>query len=349
MSRDAWIADEPRISSVVLGVLSRARRRPLRVLAVTLIFTGVFVAARAQRSPRYLATLHFRISEGDLVDPSHGPVPPRSIREYILHVALSRGRVEQIMKRHHWSSAHLARNPVAAIDDFREDIEVEVSQNYFIYGRRAWDEPRSAHVSISLTGGDVEKTRAVLHDIGDTILMEQEARRTEYLSGARQMVSAQLWEARARAASLEERIGRLRAEVAGAGAGLLEDARARLATLQLQAAGSIEQMLALDRRSDELRLSADAERQKLGLVFELIDESMVALAPSLTALQLAGRGAVVLAIALALTALLVGSFDDRIYTADDLASHDLPAFGALPRFPGDDAGSHRARERTQAA
>ena len=349
MSRDQWIADEPRIASAVRGVLSRARRCALLVLALALVATGLFLVARVLRPPVFEATLHFRIAEGDLVDPTHAPVPPPAIREYIFNVALSRERVREIMERHRWSSAFLARNPVAAIDDFRDDIAVEVTRNYFIYGRRAWDEPRSAHVSVSLTGGDVDKTRAVLHEIGETILRDQESHRAEHLSGARDALREQLGHARARMEALQERLGRLQVEATGAGASSRALIGAQIATLQVEVAGAIEKVLALEKRSADLGFSDAAERMKLGLVFELFDESVVARAPPLTVWRAVGLGTMAFAAFLALAALLVGGFDDRVYTADDLESHGLPAFGGLPRFPGDEAGSYREREGAQVA
>ena len=43
---------------------------------------------------------------------------------------------------------------------------------------------------------------------------------------------------------------------------------------------------------------------------------------------------------------VVGTFDDRIY-APRTASRGLPLFGAVPRFPGDEAGSYRERVLTR--
>jgi hypothetical protein len=178
-SPETWISDEPRFSSVARLVFVRAARRPVRVFLVTLLLTAALVGARALRPPTYLGTLSFRLVEGDVVDPLRTPRPPRILEEYIYRVALSRGRVERIMKKHQWSNDFLARDPVAAVDQFKyEDIGVEVTQNFFLYDRRASEEPRSATVSIWLKGKDPEKTRAALHDLGAEILGEQEANRT---------------------------------------------------------------------------------------------------------------------------------------------------------------------------
>jgi len=110
---------------------------------------------------------------------------------------------------------------------------------------------------------------------------------------------------------------------------------------------SAEQLLALEQLFEEVRSSADAESDQVGLSFELFDESLVATAPRLTPFQIAKIAVLVFGIVLLLTALIVGSFDDVIYTPRDLATRGLVLFGALPRFPGDDVDSFRGRMSTK--
>jgi hypothetical protein len=118
-----------------------------------------------------------------------------------------------------------------------------------------------------------------------------------------------------------------------------------IAVLTNEVPNAIGQVLTLQRRASETRFSAAAERAQLGLTFELFDERLAADPPILTVRQLIWRGAVVFAIALLLVAAVAGAFDDRVYGPADLAARGLPLFGALHRFPGDDAGSYRARGR----
>jgi hypothetical protein len=309
-----------------------------------LLLTAALVGARALRPPTYLGTLSFRLVEGDVVDPLRTPRPPRILEEYIYRVALSRGRVERIMKKHQWSNDFLARDPVAAVDQFKyEDIGVEVTQNFFLYDRRASEEPRSATVSIWLKGKDPEKTRAALHDLGAEILGEQEANRAERLAQAQEVVDGQVAVARDRLKRLQKRIERLQSAAARAGENPNGVMWPEIGVLTHEAPSAIGQVLALERRASETRFSAAAERAQLGLTMELFDESLVADPPILTAGQLAVRSAGVFLILLLLVVAVMGAFDDRVYGPADLAARDLPLFGALHRFPGDDAGSYRAR------
>lgn len=343
MGAEPWVSDEAQMELVARRVLSRALHRPVRVIVIALLTSGVVIAARGSRSPSYEASLHFRLHEGDLTDLKNAPRAPHAIREQIANVALSRNRIEQLMKKHHLSGAYLARDRVAAVDEFREEIRIDVSRNYFIYDRRPSDEPRSAQVVISLSGSDAERTRAVLREIGDAILQEQAVRRSDRLAHAQELLGDQIRRARARARSLQETIGRLGLDAARADALAAIRIQARIAALEAETHGAIEQVLALERRAAQVALSSAAEDEQLGLNFELVDESLVVSVPRLTPLQLASFGGLALAIALLLTVPVLGAFDDRVYVPEDLAARGLPLFGALPRFPGDDAGSYRSR------
>ena len=343
MPGEPWLSEESRMTSVALQVLSRALRQPGRVLAIALLATAALVAARALRQPSHEATLYFRLAEGVLTDPRSAPRPPRAFREYVTGVVLSRQRVEQIMRTYHWSEALLARNPVAAVDDFRSQVQVEVGGNYFLYERRPGDPPRSAQVTISVAGPDAEQTRAVVHEIGQAVLADQNAQRRLHLAQTRQLLETQIDLARERTRSLQAAIDRLWARAAGADALGATAMRVQIAMLEVESNAAIERLVALERRAGVVAFTAAAEDERLGLSFELFDESLLTFAPRLTPLQLASRAALVFAVALVLAAAAIGAFDDRIYGPEDLAVRDLPFFGAVPGFPGDDVGSYFAR------
>lgn len=343
MTPEHWISDEPRLAPLARWVVARARRRLVLLLVAALLATGALTARRVLRQPTYLATLYFRLVEGDLTDPDNSPRPPREIREYISTVALSRSRVEAIMRKYAWSSAFLGRDRERAIDEFRDDIGIEVSRNYFIYDRQATDEPRSAYVTISLQGVDAEKTRAVLREIGDAIVQEQASHRKSRFAQTGEMVEGQLAHVQAHISSLQQRIGLLQLERTGNRAAV----QPQIAALEAELASAIGQMLTLQRLSRQVTFSKVAEGQRLGLNFELFDESLAVSEPRLTQNQLVKFAAVAFAIPLLLLALVVGTFDDRIYGPEDLAVRGLPIFGALRRFPSDDAESYGARTPTE--
>jgi hypothetical protein len=342
---EPWMAVEAGMAAVGRQALLRALRRPWRVLGVAVLITGAYLAYRTHKAPSYEATLYFHLTEADLSDTSTSPRPLRSVRDYISNVALSRNRVEQLMKKYHLATGLLARDPVAATEGFREDVELDVSRNYFIYDRRPGEAPRSAQVTISLKGSDAEQTRAIVHELGDTILQAQIAQRQGRLSQARELLGAQLSLARARIKAQQDTIDRLWLQVANADPKAAIAIRAQIAAQQVGTKGAIEQVLALERRAADVTFTAAAEGEQLGLNFELFDESMTESAPRLAPLQLVRLAAIIFAIVLLMAVPVVGAFDDRVYGPEDLRAQGFSIFGALPRFPGDDAAAYRARAR----
>lgn len=343
MTDPTWISDEPRLAAVVGRVLSRSRHSRGRVLLVALLATTALVAHRAWKKPFYEATLYFRLEEGAVTDPDRRPPPPRNIREHIASVALSSTQLEQIMRKHGWSQAWLARDREGAIAGFREDISIDVERNYFIFERSAGDAPRSAHVTISLAGSDEARTVAVLRDIGDAILQVQAATHVQYLQEMRGFLGRQLEDVRGRRTSLQRTIEALAAQALTARPPGGIALRGRIAALETELQGAIERETALDRRATEVAFDVSVERAQLGTIFELMDERVATYAPPLTRPRLALRAAFTFAVLLLVTALTVGVFDDRIHAPEDLEWWGLPLFAALPSFPGDDARPLRAR------
>jgi hypothetical protein len=251
---------------------------------------------------------------------------------------MSRDRVERLLKEHPSLGSSAVTSRDRAIELFREQVEVEVSRNYFILDWAPGDEPQSARVAISLRARDGAEALGVLHEISSAILQDQAESRRAHVAGSREFIEAQLQEARARASALQQRLGQLQ------GVGPRGDAARnsrQIAALRGEARAATGHIVELERLAAAARLTAAAEQADLGLTFELFDESVVPSGIRLTPLKLAALGTLAFGVALFFTLLFVGSFDDRVYAPVDLASQGLPVFGALPRFPGDDAWTYR--------
>jgi hypothetical protein len=342
-SSDRWISDEWRLVRAARRALARAWRRPRRVLAVALLLSGAFVTLRALQPPRYEASLYLRLAEGDLTDPNAAPRPPRDVRQHLANIALSRHQLKQVMANHGRAIAWLARDPVAAVDDFRDEISIEVSRNYFLFDRGGRDEPRSAQVTVTLSGSDAEQTEALLHDIGQVILAGQLAQRSGRLVRARDLLAVELAAARGRSRTVQEALERLAAKAIKAEGRDLAALESSIAVQETEARSAIDQVLLLERRLASVDFSGAVEAEHLGLNLQLVDERLVAIAPPLTPSELALLGLGAFLVALLLVAPVVGAFDDRLYDAEDLVEHGLELVGAFPRFPGDEAGAGRSR------
>ena len=346
MGDERWISDEPRLAYVTRLVIGRALHRPTLVLVITLLATGAFVASGSLRPPVFEATLHYRIAEGELSNPRHAPRAPSDIRDYIRTFAMSRDRVEQILKSHPSLGSFPAGNRQQATERFREGVDVDVTRNYFILDWAQGDEPRSARLAISMRARDGVEALGVLREIGGAVVQDQAEYRRAQVEGSRIRIEAQLQDARARASAIQGRLGRLQREVGG-GTATRGGPHPRVAALQGELRAATEHLVELERRAAAARLSAAAERQDLGLTIEPFDESVVPYGILFTPLKLAALGTIAFGVTLLITLLFVGTFDDRVYAPADLAFQGLPVFGVLDRFPGDDAWTYRESTRSR--
>lgn len=339
--RDAWIAAEPRLGPTLRRVLRRALRSRRRVLVLAAVISTALVGNRLRRAPQYEVSLDFRVEESEVAS-QQGPPPPRDIREHVANVALSRHHLDQLMRRYHLYDQWLDVDREAAMADFRRDLDLSVSRNFFITARHPDDPPRTAQVTLSYLSEDLELARAVLQDIADTLRAES-TRRTVDLVQGRALLVAELEAARDRRARLEAQVASVAGKRETAPGTDQAALRGRLAALRAELDVAILSEAALERRAKELEFGASAELSSLGLRFTLADERIATYSPRLEVDQILLRIGGTFASVLLLVILAVGAFDDRIQSAEDIEWWGLPLFGTLRAFPGDDMGSQRAR------
>jgi hypothetical protein len=337
MQADAWVADEERFGVVARRVYARALRRPWTPLVLALAAAAALVAVRAVKPPVYEAAVHFRLDEGAVGDANYAPRPPRDVRDHVAALALSRESLASLLRAHHVSERRLEKDPVTAIDDFRENVDVIVTRNYFLFDREANDEPRTAYVTVTLQGADPEKTRAIMHDLGQRILGAQRAQRVDRLSEAREVFQEELARAQARTRALQAELEQLRRRTDRGEAAL--GASARIHALEAEALEAIDREVALERRVEGVAFTREAEDRQLSMTLTLFDEGLRTVAAPVGPLALAARGVLAFALALLLAAAVTGAFEDRVYAAEDLALRRVSVLAVIPRFRGDEAGA----------
>jgi hypothetical protein len=340
--RDGEIAVERQLATTLREVVARAARHPLRVLAVASVAAGLLVVGARIRKPTYVASLTFRMEEGSVPDAAVAPPPPAQIREYISTVALSRERVLRLMEKHGLSATMRQANPVGAVHLFREDLDVRVIRNYFLFDRDSAGPPRSALVVVSYGGANRDLVEGVLHDVGEIILEQNAVERERQLARAQAMASA---------ASQREH-ERLRAlETAHAELDLRRGVAAELSPREAVALGAndrsrqhlSERMRQLGSRAAELELAREAEALRLGLSFRLIDEGVRVLRAPLDRAETALLAAIGFLLFLPSAAIVLGAFDGTVYGPVDLVASGVGTLGVVPGFEGDDVGTTRQR------
>jgi ElaB/YqjD/DUF883 family membrane-anchored ribosome-binding protein len=341
-AHDGWIADEPRLLPALANALARAARHPYRTLAVASAATLLLVGVRVASPPSHVATLAFRMAESDLPDARNTPRPPARIREYISDVALTRGQLLQIMEKHGLSVRFRAANPVAAVGAFRDDIEIEVNRNYFLFDRASAGTPRSAEVVLMFTADSPELAQAVVHDIGTIFLESQEASRQAWLKQAREINASETRRADERLRLLREQWGRLLRRESAAGPEEAAAIRAAMASVLHAMEGALARVGSLRNRASSLEFALDSERYRLGLDLRLVDESVRTLRRTLEGAWAALYAALVFSVLLPICAVLLGAFDDRVYLATDVMARGFPLLGAVPRLAGDGGRARRS-------
>jgi hypothetical protein len=215
--------------------------------------------------------LVLRLVEGS-GDPSTMPHLKRRLGEYVREGVLTSEPLLRVIRRHDLYPNLARKNPRGALESFRQDIHVEVYQNYFVEAREPGGAPRSARVAVSYRTFDRKKALAVTRDLGAIIVehetrlrREQAARAASDADRARDTLQVAL-QRRAEEVALKER------EVALAEKP--EPAR------QIELVGLLGSLAVLEHdldtatsRAASYELGAARERAGVGLRFDVADEA----------------------------------------------------------------------------
>jgi hypothetical protein len=318
----SWLDEEPGVVAALretARLLSRALRRPILTLLLSAVLAAALVGLLILKDQQYAPTLLLRVVEADR-DPSMQPRLKRHLREYVVGAVFTSAPLYQLIEKHGLYPGLARKNPQAALESFREDIDVDVYQNYFVEERTAHDSPRSARVAISYRSANRDVALAVTRDLG-RVLVEHEGRyRREQAARAARIAERTLDRARRdlvqRQASIADAWQRVGAD----------DRRAEVEVIALS--GSLPSMEArvseAERRKATLDLGSSLEQRKIGMLFEEVDAGGVASSEGLDTRELLLLGATFFILGLPLVGLGVGGFARSPRTAEDAraAGHD---------------------------
>jgi hypothetical protein len=317
--------------------------------------TGGVVGLRARKQRIYESRIAFRVTESDL-DAETAPRTVGNLKSYVEDVCFSNQRLLGVIRAHDLYPRPMQHGDEAmALEEMRDDIEVEVWRNFFSQERMTDEEGRSARMAVSYQGKDRAVVYDVARDLARLITEEEETSRIAQAEGALNDADERVRDARALAQDKHHELvvkqvamsnTHNQAEVARL---MIEQEvlykLARSADAEVQAAEDA-------RQSVWLRLQL--EKRRLGLQFEVVDEGRVAPAGLSKPKLLAIIAVAIFLFTLPLAMLGVGAVDDRVYELQDVLRLGLPAIGALPRFGGDNRGAlverlaaERRRRRTQ--
>jgi hypothetical protein len=309
MSKQPWLTEEVSFSAAIEQAVQLCRaglRRPWLTLALglgaPLLLVGFLLFGRRDYAPVFV----FRVVETQGSAGHHGPPLKRQLADYVRQAIFTSEPLLELMRRHGLYPSLMRRNERGALEAFKEDITVDVYQNYFVEDRARGKGPRSARLSVSFHSKDPHLALAVTRDLGALIERHELAARSE------QALAAASSAERARdtwVAAWQRRSADILAKRTELDRGEAGDPRAQVELIGLL--GSLDalqrEVEAAERRAAALRLSAAWERGGMALNFAVVDDG--ALPGRAARLQAAAwAGVTTLLCGLPLIAMAVGAF-----------------------------------------
>lgn len=273
-NHNAWFDDEPRALDHLrqaVSLLARGGRRPWLTLLISLSFAAGIGALVAFGKRHHAPVLVLRLVEGS-GDSSAMPNPQRRLREYVRDAVFTSAPMLELIRQHRLYPSLAQRNPRAALESFREDIDIDVYQNYFVEPRAPGETPRSARVAVSYHSPDRSTALAVTRDLGALIRRHETQVRNAQAERAR-------GEAERARDTLQDALQRRARDVATKRNEITAMASPDPAR-QVELVNLLGSMEALERdvdgatrRAASVQLGASLEQGGVGLHFELVDDA----------------------------------------------------------------------------
>jgi hypothetical protein len=338
----AWELDERATSGVwteVRRLARRSRRRPLLTLLATLAVTAAAVGMRSRKPRVFEARVALRVTESDL-DADTAPRTVGNLRNYVAEVCFSQSRLAAVIKQFGLYPAQMRRDERQAVEEMRDDIDVEVWRNFFALPRSPDDPGRSARMAITFHGKDRYVVYEVTRALARLVLEEEETSRLAQAEGALTDADERVKQARAMAQERHRQVVVKQMEHASARNG---EASARLLietqSLIRLARAADDQVLTTEKARQTLWMRLQLERKQMGLQFELIDAGRVPPPGPSKVFVLTLIAVLVFCFSLPLALLGVGALDERVYEAEDIRRLGLNALGEVQGFGGDNRGA----------
>jgi hypothetical protein len=303
-----WFDDEPPLSTAVAQagrLLLAGLRRKSAFFLVGAVYAAALVAGVLWTKSSYAPEYVLRVVEADR-DPTGVPRPRRQLAEYVRKAVFTSEPLLDVIRRHDLYPGLARRNPRAALESFREDIDVDVRQNYFVEERSVGAAPRSALLFVSYHNADPGLAVSVTHELGELVVTRERATLRKEATQAADLAKEQAAEARQALALRRSAVAGLRAELDREVTARPERRLVYIGLLGSLPALELEQD-ERERREASLALGAALEQRGVGTVFQVVNDALLPADPGTT------RGRTVLAgtafvFGLPLLAMTVGAF-----------------------------------------
>jgi hypothetical protein len=328
-----WVEDEPTGREWVaegLRLLRRAGRRPALTLAFALLAAALLFAGQLRRPQVFAARAELLVRENSL-STDRTRLSRADLRSFVENVALTSSRLTELMARHGLFRSEAARSPVLALAEMRRRIDIDIVQDYFAEDRLERTPLRSARIVITFGGDEPEQAMVVVRDLGLLVAQAETSRHGDQARQQAGLASAAAAQTRQEATRTQAELAAM--EVAKVSARSSIGQQVKVAFLRAWLAKLERQQSDLEQEHTRLDLVAAAEEKQAGSRVHLASLQSEAEGPRNDAQWLRRKAATAGALGLVLALLLVGAFDPRLYTADDIRRAGSPSLGILHRQP----------------
>jgi hypothetical protein len=276
MTTRTWFDEELSVAAA-LGQAGRlfmaGLERKVIFLTAGALFAGALTGAVLWTKYSYAPEYTLRVVEPDRA-PTAQPSPPRQLADYVRKAIFTSEPLLDVMSRHDLYPSLARKNPRAALESFREDIDVSVRENYFLEERPVGAAPRSALVSVSYRSADPDLAVSVTRELGELVVQRTQAMRESETRRAADLAQERVDAARDALAVRRSEIASMQADL---DRGAKDAPEHRIAFIGLQ--GSLPALEVKqderERREASLALEAALERKGVGTRFEVVDDALL--------------------------------------------------------------------------
>jgi hypothetical protein len=309
MTRRTWF-DEELSATAALRQAGRLLLAGFERKVILLTTGGLFAAALggavAWTRYSYAAEYTLRVVEPDR-DSTGEPPPPRQLADYVREAVFTSDPLVDVMSRHDLYPSLARKNLRAALESFREDIDVSVRENYFLEERPVGAAPRSALLSVSYRSANPELAVSVTRELGELVLQRTQAMRENDTKRAADLAKDRVDAARDALAVRRSEVASIRAALDRGGNDAPEHRIAFIGLLGSLPALELQQD-ERERREASLALAAALERKGVGTRFEVVDDALLPQHDVGAKSQRALLAATTFVLGLPLLAMAVGAF-----------------------------------------
>jgi len=329
-------------------VRRRAAARPFLTLALAALVTSALGYVIVTKHRKLEAEVVLALTESTLAG-EHSGLQAQELREYVSSVLLSDRNVALVIEAQDLYRTRKRMGMQFAITELREQLEVDVWKNTFVYYRDSESNSRkSARIGLTVIDSDPDKAYGIARALADVMIRTHDAERMKMTGALAAQVQLMRVTVEAELASLAGAIAAKQATIALATS---QGKRGVAAALMVDLADLDARHKDLETQLSQIATSRDGVADQisaagLDITLEVVGERRPD-RPVTSTFALVLVLCVVATGALIASAMVVSTFDPRVHDIDDVARLGLPVLGHVPAFAGDRVGSLQSRTTRQ--